>query len=137
MDDVQVGTFEMNLEKIKQYLNTQVDCFKAGRIKESYHIWEKLTSDSEVLNTVKGLTIEFNRTPYQVRVPNQKKFSIEERHTVESEIKKLLDKRVIQPSEHEPNEYISTVFLRPKSDGTHRMILNLKKLNESIVYHHF
>lgn len=26
---------------------------------------------------------------------------------------------------------------RPKPDGTHHMILNLKKLNESVVYQHF
>ena len=28
-------------------------------------------------------------------------------------------------------------FLRPKSDGSYRMILNLKKFNEFVEYHHF
>ncbi len=31
----------------------------------------------------------------------------------------------------------STIFVRPKKDGSFRMILNLKQLNESVEYHHF
>lgn len=29
------------------------------------------------------------------------------------------------------------IFTRPKKDGTHRMILNLKSLNKNITHHHF
>ena len=32
---------------------------------------------------------------------------------------------------------MSTIFLRPKNDGSFRMILNLKQFNESVEYHHF
>ena len=32
---------------------------------------------------------------------------------------------------------LSTIFLRPKKDGTYRTILNLKAFNEFIAYHHF
>ena len=32
---------------------------------------------------------------------------------------------------------ISPIFVRPKKDGSHRVILNLKKLNEAVSYHHF
>ena len=38
---------------------------------------------------------------------------------------------------HERDEFISAIFLRPKKDGTHRMILNLKSLNQYVTYHHF
>ena len=32
---------------------------------------------------------------------------------------------------------ISPIFVRPKKDGSHRVIFNLKKLNEAVSYHHF
>ena len=38
---------------------------------------------------------------------------------------------------HERDEFIPTIFLRPKKDGTHCMILNLKSLNKYVTYHHF
>ena len=53
------------------------------------------------------------------------------------EINKLLSKGVIAKASHSVGELISTIFTRPKKDGSHRLILNLKKLNEYIVYHHF
>ena len=87
--------------------------------------------------TLRSLTLDFIANPWQGKVPSQKKFSLGESKIIESEINKLLVKGVIIPSTHEPGEFISTIFLRPKPDGTHRMILNLKKLNESVVYRHF
>lgn len=38
---------------------------------------------------------------------------------------------------HSNGEYISNIFIRPKKDGSFRLILNLKQLNESVEYHHF
>ena len=32
---------------------------------------------------------------------------------------------------------ISPIFIRPKKDGSHRVIFNLKRLNEAVSYHHF
>ena len=32
---------------------------------------------------------------------------------------------------------ISPIFIRPKKDGSHRVIFYLKKLNEAVSYHHF
>ena len=47
---------------------------------------------------------------------------------------KLLQEEVIQSTSFEPKQIISTIFLTPKPDGTHRMILNLKKLIGSVKY---
>ena len=38
---------------------------------------------------------------------------------------------------HEHVEYISPIFLREKTDGTQRLILNLKHLNKYLEYKHF
>ena len=86
---------------------------------------------------MKDQLIEFTSTPYQDRVPTQKKFSAEESTIIQSEIDKLLQKEVIVPARNEPGQFISTIFLRPKPDGSHRMILNLKQLNKSVEYEHF
>ena len=53
------------------------------------------------------------------------------------EIKNLLHKGVTEECQHEEGEYISPIFLTPKSDGSFRMILNLKKLNDHMPYIHF
>ena len=63
-------------------------------------------------------------------------FNAQEELIVQQEIKTLLSKGVIQPSHREPGEFISTIFLRPKS-GSYRTILNLKEFNASVEYHHF
>ena len=55
---------------------------------------------------------------------------------IDMEIDKLLIKGVISETTHCPGEYISTIFVRPKKDGGHRLILNLKNLNEQLAYHH-
>jgi len=56
---------------------------------------------------------------------------------VAKEIETLINKGVVKPSSHEPGEFISPIFLRPKPDGTYRMILNLRAFNEFVQYHHF
>ena len=49
----------------------------------------------------------------------------------------FLEKGVITPIAFEDIKYLSNVFLRPKRDGSFRMILNLSKLNGSIEYEKF
>ena len=98
--------------------------YKAGNLRKFYSRWTDLTSDPEVLNTVK-------------KKFSQKKFSVYESTVVQSEVNKLLQKEIIIPTSNEPGQFISTIFLRPKPDGTHRMILNLKLFNKSVKYEHF
>lgn len=44
---------------------------------------------------------------------------------------------VIKKVEPEEGQFLSPIFVRPKKNGEYRMILNLKKLNEFVPYHHF
>ena len=54
-----------------------------------------------------------------------------------AELTKLPDKNVIVPSDHEPGDYISRVFLRENRDGSRCMILKLKSFNNFVEGQHF
>ena len=60
-----------------------------------------------------------------------------EQTIIDNEVEKFLLKGIIRLSSHEDGQVISPIFTRPKKDGSHRVIFNLKKLNESVTYHHF
>ena len=113
------------------------DKFIAGNIRNHLQNWYKLTSDPMVLNIVKGYKIEFISTPVQNTEPKECSFSYVEKQYISEEIKKLMQKQVIERSSDEPGQYVSTIFLRPKKNGKFRMILNLKYLNQHVLYNHF
>ena len=57
---------------------------------------------------------------------------------VRSELKKLISEKVIERITVKPTDcWVSNIFLRPKKDGSYRMILNLKPLNKFVAYHKF
>ena len=100
--------------------------------------WRKITSDINILDYVSGVKISFDEglVPCQAHY-RPSVFNAQEELIVRQEIKTLLEKGVIQHSHDEPGEFISTIFLRPKPDGSFRMILNLKEFNKSVEHHHF
>ena len=90
----------------------------------------------EVISTVSGMPVN---TASNLPIINkyQYPFNDKEDAFIESEIQTLLKKGAIGNSSHELGEFISPIFLREKSDGGYRLILNLKKLNESVEYKKF
>ena len=134
LDNLKVSNLEKDLPLIVEYFTKLADCFKAGQLTHKLCAWRKITLDSEVLQTVCGDEIEFINLPHQIKIPKENKLSKAEQLVVEQEIKKLLSKGIIVTSAHEPDEFISPIFLRPKPDGSHRLILDLKGLNEHVVY---
>ncbi len=118
---------------------TQASLFKAGELCDHIDEWKKITSDCEILQTVAGCTIEFegNRVPMQETEPRLYMRNQQENEIISNEIKNLSEKLVIEEVQHEPNEFISNIFLRKKKNGKYRLILNLKEFNENIEYHHF
>ena len=119
------------------YFTQRTNSFKAGQLSCRLNEWRNVTSDSEVLQTVCGEKIEFTSLPLQYRSCKGNRFSESENAVIAQEIRKLLDKGVIVESSHEKGEFISPIFLRPKPDGSHRLILNLKSLNKHVLYRHF
>ena len=53
------------------------------------------------------------------------------------EIDKLLGVHVILPITRDKVKYVSSIFLWPKQDGSYRLILNLKNLNDYVDKLHF
>ena len=135
IDDV--SKFESLLPNIITSLQQRVKTFNAGNLTNFLSKWKSITTDTEIIDVVTGTTIEFESIPVQRRQPATKNFSDTEVLVIENEITTLLEKGVIVRAEREPGDYLSPIFLRDKKDGSHRLILNLKGLNKSIIYHHF
>ena len=96
-----------------------------------------MTSDKEILQAMLGLKLEFSGDPPEKHYSYIPQFSKEDESEVDPEIQKRLPKDVIAKCEHEKDEYISPIFIRQKPDGSCRLILNLKTLNEDMPYIHF
>ena len=86
---------------------------------------------------VKGLKIELNS--FDNCSPGEKKasLSVEEKAFIDAELLKLEAKGVISKCVFSDSQNVSPIFTCPKKDGSHRLILNLKKLNVDIPYKHF
>ena len=84
-----------------------------------------------------GMSIQFCVKPIQHYLPQSVR-SEREMQIISAEINKLLSKRALEVTDHShDNVIISDIFLRDKKDGSHRMILNLKKLNMYVAKAHF
>ena len=124
-------------EILRPYLLFKVNAFSAGQISYYLKEWAELTSDPHILRIVSGDMIEFDQPlETQHQYPAN---SISRQHVslVKQEISSLLSKNVIKVCTHEEGEFISPIFCVPKKDGKIRLILNLKKLNSFVSYHHF
>ncbi|PFX23464.1 hypothetical protein AWC38_SpisGene11989 [Stylophora pistillata] len=122
--------------KVSKKLNPKVEGHKSN----GYRAWRDITDDPEVLDWVEHCHLEFVDDVSRVQELGYKviKFNDTESAIIDSEIVKLLNKGVIVESPHSQGEFVSSIFLRLKKNGVdYRMILNLKELNQFIVYRHF
>ena len=101
----------------------------AGRIQHFLGKWKQITHDPSILNAERGYKIGFLLTPVQFTIPRTINFSAQESANVNTQISKFPEKGIVVKRCHGEGEFISTIFLRPKKDGSFRMIFNLKDLN--------
>ena len=94
----------------------KVEAFQAGAISNYFSEWQKLTSDFEVLNSVSGLSLDFVETTTFHGNSFETHFSRHEHVFIQNEISRLFKNVIIKESFHEPGEFISLIFLTPKSD---------------------
>ena len=92
----------------------------------------QLTSDSHILRTIVGETIEFScHSIQQSYRPNY--ICKDHAALVVAEICSLKEKAVIDSCDHDLEEFISPISSVPKTDGNVRLILNLKKFKNTFV----
>ena len=100
--------------------------------------WELLTNDPVILDAIKRYHIEFELDdPIQNKEPHNIRCSSNERNIISMEISKLPSKGVLELTLRSPGDFIPNIFVRPKKDGSYRMILNLKPIYGFVDYHHF
>ena len=95
--------------------------------------WKSLTNDKVMLDAIKHYHTEFEaKNPVQPYLPKQIHFSPSEREITE-EISKILSKRILnKKNEYAEGDFLSTILVRRKKDGSYRMVLYLKPLNEFV-----
>jgi len=117
--------------EIQIKLNNTAQNFRAGKTGDNIAMWETMTTDQWILNTIKGYSVEITSTPKQVHVPSPFAFSEKERKLIASELDRFLECGIIELATDDMcDEFISNIFIRPKKDGRVRIILNLKVFNE-------
>ena len=116
---------------IQIFLSHLVLSFKAGGVKDHIDNWRSVTTDPVILDAIKHHDIKFEGgcRPAQATETRQIAFSSGE--------KKFLSKGVIELTDLLNGDFLSTIFMRPKKDGSYRLILNLKPLNGFVSYYHF
>lgn len=135
--DKEVREFYDEVENIKNRLQEQADHFQAGQIRYCLPSWKEVSIDKDILEMVQGINIDFTETPVQRKNPQNYNFSKEQTTAIDSEIVELLQKGVIRKTDHSEDDFLSPIFVRPKKNNTWRLILNLRDLNENMIYQHF
>lgn len=135
-DIAEVRNYYEHIPHTVERLHQRSILFEAGQIRFCLPQWQRITEDRDILKLVEGVVIELSDLPSPTRYINMC-FSQDQTQAIDSEMKELLRKKVVVPCSHSPGEFISPIFVVPKKDNKFRMILNLKKLNESVDHHHF
>ena len=109
----------------------------AGRLKSYYDNWTKLTNDKSVLSYISGFKIPFLSSPVQKCVPREPTWSKKESNILADCVSKLLSSGAISIVQPCKRQFISNIFAVAKPDGSFRLVINLKFLNQFVRTEHF
>ena len=104
--------------------------------------WKEIISDKWILRIVsRGAFIEledFASIPLNAAHKFERPYLDFEKVLFRKEICRLLQKGLIKQVKILEKVYVCSIFPREKKDKTtHRLIVDLKKFNENVVYRHF
>ena len=110
----------------------------AGRLRQLYANWLKLTNDAFVLHCIRGFQIPFSQPPVQLSIPPNSYLQVGFSEADASlAVSKLCALGAIRPCSPVANQFVSPFFPVPKPDGSTRFILNLHQLNRFVPIDHF
>lgn len=89
------------------------------------------------MSWLSGFEIPFSTQPIQITPPKEPNWSVQEITVLNDCINRLLSLGAIGMAEKLHDQYLSNIFAVPKSDGTSRLVLNLKSLNAFVLADHF
>ena len=102
--------------------------------------WNHITTDPFILDAISGYKLEFQEAyspPHRGKPPYHYRVGNAEESKIDIEIRKLVEKGVIEECQHVAGEFVSNIFTRPKKNGDIRLILDLSDLNDSLNVQHF
>lgn len=104
--------------------------FHAGQLRQKINVWKSLKAPPTILNVLEGYRIPFIRKPPCVTLTSKKgaKFEVTPSDTMREQIELLKKQKAISLNTFSSG-FLSPVFLREKTDGSHRLIFNLKSSN--------
>ena len=100
-------------------------------------VWEDLTTDDVILSYISGYEIEFESQPFQRFIPRQYRLEPKHKSVLQLQIDDLVTREVVTEVEGSQDDFVSNVFLREKSNGKFRMIVDLSELNKCVKKIHF
>lgn len=112
--------------------------FRGGKIKYYLDLWKELSSDPWIRNIVRGKNLfSFYEFPLQSHIPPPLHFSLRDRQAIDAAMEVFIQQHIVERAAVGSSGFCSNIFPRLKKDGSIRIILDLKHLNEYVEYLHF
>ena len=106
-------------------------------VSRSLGAWQEITSDSWVLEVVKGYHLELATQPVQSAPVPSGPIPQRQQLLIGMEIGELLQKKAVELVAPSEDQFVSRIFLVPKKDGSYRPVFNLRPLNRFMENSHF
>ena len=114
------------------------DNFVAGKIFLFRHNWQAFSRDKWIHDVVRGKVLEFDVVPVRSDFPRPLTLSTADKEALDHAMLTFLQQKVVESCSHISGPgFYSNVFPTRKKDGTARVILNLKELNDFVKHVHF
>jgi hypothetical protein len=107
-----------------------------GRIRHFWRAWGLISADPWILNVVRnGLELEFESPPTMLNFPSNARMGEEQLNIGRDELRSLIQKGAVVRAS--TIRFVCQMFTIKKQSGGFRPIINLKSLNQFVVYRHF